>query len=83
MVDAAQVPLSGGTDASYGEVRWRTLINSCSEKSRDMVLGIAEFEPHGRLLPHRHWHHAKETNQTWLARYGIGYTRNCRTRGYR
>ncbi|MEP4036618.1 cupin domain-containing protein [Pseudophaeobacter sp.] len=54
VVDAAQVPLSGGTDASYGEVRWRTLIDSCSEKSRDMVLGIAEFEPHGRLLPHRH-----------------------------
>lgn len=54
VVDAAQVPLSGGTDASFGEVRWRTLINSCSEKSRDMVLGIAEFEPHGRLLPHRH-----------------------------
>lgn len=53
-VDAAQVPLSGGTDPAYGEVRWRTLINSCSEKSRDMVLGIAEFEPHGRLLPHRH-----------------------------
>lgn len=53
-IDAAQVPLSGGTDPSYGEVRWRTLINSCSEKSRDMVLGIAEFEPHGRLLPHRH-----------------------------
>ena len=54
VVDAAQVPLSGGTDAAYGEVRWRTLINSCSEKSRDMVLGIAEFEPHGRLLKHRH-----------------------------
>ena len=54
VVDAAQVPLSGGTDAAYGEVRWRTLINSCSEKSREMVLGIAEFEPHGRLLPHLH-----------------------------
>jgi mannose-6-phosphate isomerase-like protein (cupin superfamily) len=54
VVDAAQVPLSGGTDAAFGEVRWRTLINSCAETSRDMVLGIAEFEPHGRLLPHRH-----------------------------
>lgn len=53
-VDAAHVPLAGGTDPAYGEVRWRTLINSCSEKSRDMVLGIAEFEAHGRLLPHRH-----------------------------
>ncbi len=54
VVDAADVPLSSGAEAGYGEVRWRTLINSCSEKSRDMVLGIAEFEPHGRLLPHRH-----------------------------
>jgi quercetin dioxygenase-like cupin family protein len=54
VVDAAQVPLSGGTDPAYGEVRWRTLINSCAQNARDMVLGIAEFEPHGRLLPHRH-----------------------------
>lgn len=54
VVDAAQVPLSGGTDPTYGEVRWRTLIDSCAENSRDMVLGIAEFEPNGRLLPHRH-----------------------------
>lgn len=54
VVDAAQAPLNGGTDPAYGEVRWRTLINSSSENSRDMVLGIAEFEPQGRLLPHRH-----------------------------
>lgn len=54
VVDAAQVPLSGGTDPAYGDVQWRTLINSCAQTSRDMVLGIAEFGPHGRLLPHRH-----------------------------
>jgi len=54
VVDAAEVPLSGGTDPSFGEVRWRTLIDSCTEKSRDMVLGIAEFEAHGRLHSHRH-----------------------------
>jgi len=54
VVDAAQVPLAGGTDPAYGEVRWRTLINGTTDTPRDMVLGIAEFEPNGRLLPHRH-----------------------------
>ncbi len=54
VIDAAHVPLSGGTDPTYGEVRWRTLINGSADTPRDMVLGIAEFEPHGRLLPHRH-----------------------------
>lgn len=53
-VDAAQVPLAGGTDPTYGEVRWRTLINGTQEGPRDMVLGIAEFGPGDRLLPHRH-----------------------------
>ncbi|MBY6141667.1 cupin domain-containing protein [Leisingera daeponensis] len=53
-VDAAQVPLAGGTDPAYGEVRWRTLINGSDDAPRDMVLGIAEFGPGGRLLPHRH-----------------------------
>ncbi|MBE1283577.1 MAG: cupin domain-containing protein [Rhodobacteraceae bacterium] len=53
-VDAAQVPLSGGTDPAYGEVRWRTLINGSETAPRDMVLGIAEFAAFGRLLPHRH-----------------------------
>lgn len=54
VVDAADVPLSGGTDPTYGCVRWRTLINGEADNPRDMVLGIAEFAPHGRLLPHRH-----------------------------
>jgi quercetin dioxygenase-like cupin family protein len=53
-VDAATVPLTGGTDPTYGEVRWRTLINGTEDSPRDLILGIAEFEPHGRLLPHRH-----------------------------
>lgn len=53
-VDAAQVPLSGGTDPAYGEVRWRTLINGTPETPRDLVFGIAEFGPGDRLLPHRH-----------------------------
>ena len=53
-VDAAHVPLSGRTDPTYGEVRWRTLINGTAEHPRDLVLGIAEFGPGDRLLPHRH-----------------------------
>lgn len=53
-VDAAHVPLSGGTDPAYGEVRWRTLINGTPEAPRDLVLGLAEFGPGHRLLPHRH-----------------------------
>lgn len=53
-VDAAHVALSGGSDPAYGEVRWRTLINGSQTAPRDMVLGIAEFEAFGRLLPHRH-----------------------------
>lgn len=52
--DASQVPLSGGVDPTYGEVRWRTLINGTEDHPRDMVLGIAEFGPGDRLLPHRH-----------------------------
>jgi quercetin dioxygenase-like cupin family protein len=53
-VDAMQVPLSGGIDPEFGTVKWRTLINGTEQSPRDMVLGIAEFEPGGTLLPHRH-----------------------------
>lgn len=53
-VDAAQVPLAGGTDPTYGEVRWRTLINGSEQAPRDMVLGIAEFEAGHQLKPHCH-----------------------------
>ena len=54
VVDAASVPLEGGTDPSYGTVKWRTLINGGQHATREFVLGVAEFEPHGTLLPHRH-----------------------------
>lgn len=53
-VDAAQVPLTGGTDPTYGTVQWRTLINGTDTAPRDLVLGIAEFGPQGTLHPHRH-----------------------------
>ena len=53
-VDAALQPVEGGTDPAYGSVTWRTLINGSHQAPREFVLGIAEFEPHGTLHPHRH-----------------------------
>ena len=53
-VKALDIPLEGGTDPSYGTVKWRTLINGNAQVNREFVLGIAEFEPFGTLLPHRH-----------------------------
>ncbi len=53
-VDAATTPLEGGTDLAFGTVRWRTLITGNEHTKREFVLGIAEFEPHGTLLQHRH-----------------------------
>ena len=52
-VAAANVPVEGG-DPTYGTVTWRTLINGTPDVLREFVLGIAEFGPHGTLLPHRH-----------------------------
>ncbi len=53
-VDAAQQPLGGGMDDTFGTVRWRTLVSADRTPSDAMVLGVAEFEPNGDLLPHRH-----------------------------
>ena len=52
-VHADDVAQEGG-DPTYGTVTWRTLINGTPEVPREFVLGIAEFGPHGTLLPHRH-----------------------------
>ena len=53
-LDSADVPLEGGTDPTFGTVRWRTLVNGHADDPKDLVFGIAEFEPGGTLLPHRH-----------------------------
>lgn len=53
-VDAASVPLAGGDDPAFGEVRWRTLVNGTPDAPRELVFGIAEFGPGDRLMPHRH-----------------------------
>jgi quercetin dioxygenase-like cupin family protein len=52
-VSAATVAVEGG-DPTYGTVTWRTLINGAENAPKEFVLGIAEFGPHGTLLPHRH-----------------------------
>lgn len=52
-VAAANVPVEGG-DPTYGTVTWRTLINGSTNAPKEFVLGIAEFDAHGTLLPHRH-----------------------------
>lgn len=53
-VDAATTPLEGGADPAYGTVQWRTLISGDTDSKREFVLGIAEFEPFGTLMQHRH-----------------------------
>jgi quercetin dioxygenase-like cupin family protein len=53
-IDAATLPIEGGTDPIFGTVQWRTLINGTAESAKEFVLGIAEFAAHGTLLPHRH-----------------------------
>lgn len=53
-INAAQVPFEGGTDPAYGTVRWRTLVNGNPDAPKEFVLGVAEFEAGGTLLPHRH-----------------------------
>jgi len=53
-VDAATLPVEGGTDPTYGEVTWRTLFCADRTATGEFVLGIATFGPGERLHPHRH-----------------------------
>jgi quercetin dioxygenase-like cupin family protein len=52
-VCASTVAQSQG-EAHFGTVKWRTLIDGTVAAPKEFVLGIAEFEPHGTLMPHRH-----------------------------
>jgi quercetin dioxygenase-like cupin family protein len=54
VVDVAQTPVEGGTDPTYGEVTWRTLICADKTPTREFVLGVADFKPGEKLHPHRH-----------------------------
>ncbi len=53
-IDSADVPLEGGEDATFGTVRWRTLVCADRTPSSGVVLGVAEFGPGDTLEPHRH-----------------------------
>ncbi len=52
--DLEHQPYEGGTDPQIGCVSWRTLISSDRTPSRDLVLGVAEFDAFGTLNLHRH-----------------------------
>lgn len=52
--DLKQQPYESGVDPQVGTVSWRTLISSDRTPSKDMVLGVAEFDAFGTLNPHRH-----------------------------
>ncbi|WP_246525658.1 cupin domain-containing protein [Thalassovita aquimarina] len=54
LVDAASQMLEGGTDPAFGTVRWRTLFCADRTPTSQFVLGLAEFDAGGTLLPHRH-----------------------------
>ena len=54
VANADHAPLEGGSDPAFGSVRWRTLFDRDRTGTTDMVVGVAEFGPHGTLLPHRH-----------------------------
>lgn len=54
VANADHAPLEGGEDPAFGSVRWRTLFCSDRTATSGMVLGLAEFGPHGTLLAHRH-----------------------------
>ncbi|MGH1452614.1 MAG: cupin domain-containing protein [Paracoccaceae bacterium] len=57
-VDTATLPQEGGSGsefgANFGSVMWRTLVCADRTPSSDMVMGLAEFDAGGTLLPHRH-----------------------------
>ena len=54
LVDAASQMIEGGSDPAFGTVRWRTLFCADRTPTSQFVLGVAEFDAFGTLLPHRH-----------------------------
>ncbi|HWG70611.1 MAG TPA: cupin domain-containing protein [Steroidobacteraceae bacterium] len=49
-----RTPVEGAGDAKSGNLTWKTLISADRMPSAEMVLGIANFPPHGKLNLHRH-----------------------------
>ncbi len=53
-VSLEQVPAEGAGDLQSGMLTWKTLISADRTPSGEMIVGVADFPPHGRLNSHRH-----------------------------
>jgi len=53
-VDSAEAPVEGAGDVQSGHLTWRTLISGDRTPSEEIILGVADFPPHGTLNMHRH-----------------------------
>lgn len=47
-------PVEGLGDVESGNLTWRTLISGDRTPSSEMIVGVANFPPHGKLRLHRH-----------------------------
>jgi quercetin dioxygenase-like cupin family protein len=47
-------PVEGADDSQSGQLTWRTLISGDRSPSDQLIIGVADFPPHGRLNMHRH-----------------------------
>lgn len=53
-VSLEQLPAEGAGDVESGILTWKTLISADRTPSAEMIVGVADFPPHGRLNSHRH-----------------------------
>jgi quercetin dioxygenase-like cupin family protein len=47
-------PVEGAGDTQSGLLTWRTLISGDRNPSDQLIIGVADFPPHGRLNVHSH-----------------------------
>jgi quercetin dioxygenase-like cupin family protein len=47
-------PVEGVGDTQSGLLTWRTLISGDRNPSDQLIIGVADFPPHGQLNVHRH-----------------------------
>jgi quercetin dioxygenase-like cupin family protein len=47
-------PVEGAGDFQAGQLTWRTLISGDRSPSEQLIIGVADFPPNGRLNVHRH-----------------------------
>jgi len=53
-VNLEHSPVEGAGDTQSGLLTWRTLISGDRSPSDQLIIGVADFPPHGRLNVHRH-----------------------------